>query len=478
MFQRRAPRVPVDVKAVLDDGDNYATAQVVDLSETGLFATGDLVLAEGATLRIIPLDDVPLPELSAEVVRITMPGDTEAAPAPHGLGFRFSGLSDDQRQKVRAFCREQRAYMAERQRARHQDAPARDEAVSLATRTVPTPASWERPGALFDADTPLERHSTHAGPPPAPGSDEADPAGGAAEASPVPEVTDRSLPVRLPPPPLDDDDEDDRGPFIDPFAALPSRADLTRSEVTEVVRKPFDETRPVVRLWPVLFVQLLTVAVFAGALFVLTDEQRALREVADQRVAGLDQTTDRLATDVARLVEEHAALSAAQQAAGPGLSHDVRIRLLEGTDKAAVVLTQELRNASALPREVAWVRTRVSRAALPAALLASRAGVVELSGVDRSGLTWVAMRDVLVRGEDASLDGFDLDDDVTRRFAKATSGGLTGPLGAGVVQSQADAFLVAVAPPMLLQVITDVGVRDGEHTATVMSQSSLHLVGP
>ena len=92
--RRNEDRMEVSLEAVWD-GHGNRPARITDLSEGGCFVdtTGESCIGEQLTFRVLKPDGTPL-ELTGEVAHQHI---------PVGFGLRFSNLTDEQLNELRAF---------------------------------------------------------------------------------------------------------------------------------------------------------------------------------------------------------------------------------------------------------------------------------------------------------------------------------------------------------------------------------------
>lgn len=99
--RRRAPRYNVTFRLVCDDGQGFANAIVINLSDTGALVQSEREYEVGDTLSLVPvgaageiLFDVP-----AKVVRIVTPAD-----GSRRYGLLFDGLTARELRAMRRLC--------------------------------------------------------------------------------------------------------------------------------------------------------------------------------------------------------------------------------------------------------------------------------------------------------------------------------------------------------------------------------------
>lgn len=99
MTVERSPRYSsIQFHVVYDDGEGYMTANVVNISRTGVFLETAMPLAPGSRVRMSPLlpDSAGLFELDGEVVRAEEYDPERGAERPAGMGVRFVDVSEEQ----------------------------------------------------------------------------------------------------------------------------------------------------------------------------------------------------------------------------------------------------------------------------------------------------------------------------------------------------------------------------------------------
>lgn len=101
--RRRAPRYNVTFPMLCDDGEAFASAVVVNLSDSGALVQTENDYVEGDTLSLVPLGDAGdiLFDLPATVVRIL---DGPESGRMKRYGVRFSGLSLPRLRALRTLC--------------------------------------------------------------------------------------------------------------------------------------------------------------------------------------------------------------------------------------------------------------------------------------------------------------------------------------------------------------------------------------
>jgi len=116
--QRRWPRLPIDVPAVLS-GRNPRDVTVVDLSLSGCLVRCDALLDHGAILDLrLPLGGEPL-MLKVKVAESFVDGDAQGAGAPRFLaGLEFLGLPGGEQASLRRFLDAERRRRNARASAR------------------------------------------------------------------------------------------------------------------------------------------------------------------------------------------------------------------------------------------------------------------------------------------------------------------------------------------------------------------------
>lgn len=99
--RRVAERTRVTFGMVCDAGASMTTGRVLDLSLTGAFIHTDKLLPIGTLVTLFPVGDAgdELFEIDAEVVRVRQ-GTSESDPP--GMGVRFSEVSEDEMEALRA----------------------------------------------------------------------------------------------------------------------------------------------------------------------------------------------------------------------------------------------------------------------------------------------------------------------------------------------------------------------------------------
>ncbi len=101
--RRRAPRYNVTFSMVCDDGDAFASAVVVNLSDSGALVQTENEYAEGDELSLVPVGEAGdiLFDLPATVVRIL---DDPGTGRIKRYGVRFSGLTLPRLRALRTLC--------------------------------------------------------------------------------------------------------------------------------------------------------------------------------------------------------------------------------------------------------------------------------------------------------------------------------------------------------------------------------------
>ncbi len=107
--QQRAQRYRVGgLRVVYDTGDGFWSAEVVDVSESGLFVETTHELAAGTRVTLLPEDrsDAELPfEVLAEVVRTNVYDLDNHFDRTPGIAFRWIDITDAERELVRNYLR-------------------------------------------------------------------------------------------------------------------------------------------------------------------------------------------------------------------------------------------------------------------------------------------------------------------------------------------------------------------------------------
>ncbi len=100
--RRRAPRYNVTFSMVCDDGDAFASAVVVNLSDSGALVQTENHYAEGDELSLVPVGEAGdiLFDLPATVVRIL----DDPGGRIKRYGVRFSGLTPPRLRALRTLC--------------------------------------------------------------------------------------------------------------------------------------------------------------------------------------------------------------------------------------------------------------------------------------------------------------------------------------------------------------------------------------
>lgn len=99
MTIERSPRYSsLQFHVVYDDGEGFMTANVYNISHTGVFLETAMPLRPGERVRMTPLLPEPagLFELDGEVVRAEEYNPERGAERPAGMGVRFVDVSDEQ----------------------------------------------------------------------------------------------------------------------------------------------------------------------------------------------------------------------------------------------------------------------------------------------------------------------------------------------------------------------------------------------
>ena len=101
--RRRAPRYNVTFSMVCDDGEAFASAVVVNLSDSGALVQTEKDYAEGDELSLVPLGEAGdiLFDLPATVVRIL---DGPGSGRTKRYGVRFSELTHPRLRALRTLC--------------------------------------------------------------------------------------------------------------------------------------------------------------------------------------------------------------------------------------------------------------------------------------------------------------------------------------------------------------------------------------
>ncbi len=100
----RKERVAAGFQVVFDDGENFMSGPVVDVSESGMYSETVMPPKAGTMVRITPLlpENAGLFEFEGEVVRaneVDLDDHFDRAP---GIGVRFIDISDQDRENLRA----------------------------------------------------------------------------------------------------------------------------------------------------------------------------------------------------------------------------------------------------------------------------------------------------------------------------------------------------------------------------------------
>src|SRR5512134_2535168 len=105
--RRQAPRILVNIEVDYGNADNFLFAYIRDISATGLFVRTNNPEPPGTRLnvRFTPRGSSDVLELEGEVIWINAyrPGRSDSINP--GMGIRFIGLTDEQRERLADFVR-------------------------------------------------------------------------------------------------------------------------------------------------------------------------------------------------------------------------------------------------------------------------------------------------------------------------------------------------------------------------------------
>jgi uncharacterized protein (TIGR02266 family) len=92
----RSTRYFIKMRVAYDDGENFMTADVHNMSETGLFLESVLSLKPGTKVTLTPLleGELGIHELEGEVVRHVADDEDDIENVP-GMGIRFLDPDDE-----------------------------------------------------------------------------------------------------------------------------------------------------------------------------------------------------------------------------------------------------------------------------------------------------------------------------------------------------------------------------------------------
>ncbi|MCR9164574.1 MAG: PilZ domain-containing protein [Nannocystaceae bacterium] len=101
--RRRAPRFNVTFRLVCDDGEEFANAVVINLSDSGALVQTDRSYALGDVLSLVPVGTAGeiLFDVHAEVVRVVGEPDADGS---QRYGLRFEGLTPRCIRAMRRLC--------------------------------------------------------------------------------------------------------------------------------------------------------------------------------------------------------------------------------------------------------------------------------------------------------------------------------------------------------------------------------------
>ena len=103
MTQQRSPRYALRLQLVFDDGQNFMSGPVVDISESGVFIETVMPLPTGTNVRITPLvpEEDGLLELEGTVVRkadYDLDNHFDRTP---GMGVQFKNVTPELLKQIR-----------------------------------------------------------------------------------------------------------------------------------------------------------------------------------------------------------------------------------------------------------------------------------------------------------------------------------------------------------------------------------------
>jgi uncharacterized protein (TIGR02266 family) len=107
----RSPRFAVRFQVVYDDGENFMSGPVIDVSETGMFVETVMPPEPGQALRITPLlpEHAGLFELEGVVVRKNEYDAEQTFEGKPGMGVRFTNITPEARAQLRKLFNGKRA---------------------------------------------------------------------------------------------------------------------------------------------------------------------------------------------------------------------------------------------------------------------------------------------------------------------------------------------------------------------------------
>ena len=108
MTVERKTRYSLPVRIAYDDGESFMTADVVNISETGVFLETVMPLKPGTRVTLSPLveDELGVGELTGEVVRKEDHDPDDITNVP-GMGIRFVDVDEEAIARLREHLEEE-----------------------------------------------------------------------------------------------------------------------------------------------------------------------------------------------------------------------------------------------------------------------------------------------------------------------------------------------------------------------------------